>query len=65
MRHEFAPEETMASFHPVERRRAKLGPPTKTEERLPVGQSAAVIVGLSVLAWVAVVSITMALYATS
>jgi hypothetical protein len=64
MRHEFAPEETMASFHRVEHPQVKLGPPTRTEERLPIRQSVAVIAGLSVLAWVAVGAVVIALRAS-
>jgi hypothetical protein len=39
----------MRTFHRVGERRAKLAPPTKAEERLPIEQSMAVITGLSVL----------------
>jgi hypothetical protein len=54
----------MASFHRVEHPQVKLGPPTRTEERLPIRQSVAVIAGLSVLAWVAVGAVVIALRAS-
>ena len=44
-------EAKMRTFH-VDAGRARVGPPTEKEEgRLPVGQSAALIAGLSALSW--------------
>jgi len=44
----------MRTFHPVHERPA-LAPQTNVEERLPMSQAAAIIVGLSVLSWGAVI----------
>ena len=41
----------MRTFHPVGEYRAKLRAYAQTEKRLPIGQSMAVITGLSVLCW--------------
>ena len=41
----------MRTFHRVDDRRAKPAPNTKAEQRLPIGQSMALITGLSVLSW--------------
>lgn len=50
----------MSIFHHSEERRARLaGAPVG--ERLPMGQSVAVIAGLSVLSWAALVSAVWAL----
>jgi len=53
----------MRTFHRVDEQRAKPSPSTKPEERLPIGRSAAVITGLSVLAWGVVVLIAVAIRA--
>ena len=53
----------MRTFHRVDERRGKPAPSTKTEERLPIGQSAAVITGLSVLSWGVVILIAVAIRA--
>jgi len=53
----------MSTFDRIERQRAKLPGPDKTEERLPSGQAIAVIAGLSAASWVAVLSIAMAVRA--
>ena len=50
----------MRTFHHVDERRGKPAPSTKAEERLPIGQSAAVITGLSVLSWGMVVLVVVA-----
>ena len=52
----------MSIFHQSEQRQARLaeGP---ADERLPIGQSVAVIAGLSVLSWAALVSAVWALIA--
>jgi hypothetical protein len=62
MRHEFAPEEltSMRTFHRVQAPRRKLAPPTRAEQRLPLGQSAAVVAGLSVLSWGIVILLVVA-----
>ena len=41
----------MRTFHPVDEYRAKLRTSVRTEKRLPISQSMAVITGLSVLCW--------------
>ena len=53
----------MRTFHRVHEQRAKLAPPTKVEERLSIGHSAAVITGLSVLSWGIVILAVVALRA--
>ena len=53
----------MGTFHRVEERRARLGSPTGAEGRLPVGQAAVVIAGLSALSWAVLISIVVALHA--
>jgi hypothetical protein len=60
MRHDLAPRRKMGTFHRVGAGRARVGPPT---ERLPVGQSAALIAGLSVFSWAVVISIVVTLRA--
>lgn len=45
----------MRTFHRVDEYRAKLPRSAQTEKRLPIGQSMAVISGLSVLSWAVVV----------
>ena len=62
-RDEFAPEAKMSTFHPVEERRGGLRPPTETENRLSLGRSAIVIVGLSALSWAVLIAIVVALRA--
>jgi hypothetical protein len=62
-RRKFAAEATMPIFHRLDERRARLGPPTETENRLTLGQSAVVIAGLSALSWAVLISIVVALRA--
>ena len=63
MRHDFAPEAMMSTFHPVEESWARPGSLTETEGRLAVGQSVAVIAGLSVFSWAVLISIIVAMRA--
>jgi hypothetical protein len=65
MRHEFAPEAQMFSFHRVDQRRprSRSGLPIETEDCLPVGQSVVVIAGLSAVSWAVLISIALALRA--
>jgi hypothetical protein len=65
MRHEFAPEAQMFSFHRVDQRQARSRSPLpiETEGRLSVGQSVVVIAGLSALSWAVLISIALALRA--
>jgi hypothetical protein len=63
MRHEFAGEATMSSFHPANERRATLKRTTDVEERLPRGRALLVIAALSVLSWVVLIALFMALRA--
>jgi hypothetical protein len=51
----------MSISHRVDEKRAKLVPPI--ENRLTLGQSAAVIAGLSALSWALLIAIVLALYA--
>jgi hypothetical protein len=51
----------MRTFDRLHERRTKIAPPTNIQERLPIGQSAAVITGLSVLSWGVVILLIMAL----
>lgn len=62
VRHEFASRQSMSIFYHSEDRRARLanGP---ADERLPMGQSVAIIAGLSVLSWAALASVVWALIA--
>jgi hypothetical protein len=53
----------MRTFDRLHERRTKVTPPTNVEDRLPMGQSVAVITGLSVLSWGAVILVIMALRA--
>lgn len=52
----------MAMFHHSEHSQARLRP-TTGEQRLPVGQSMAVIAGLAILCWGVVVLFVVALWA--
>ena len=63
MRQGFAPQATMSTFHRVDQRRTRLGPPTDTEVRLPRGQAVVVIAGLSALSWAVVIAIVVAIRA--
>jgi hypothetical protein len=63
MRHEFAPEARMSTFHHVDLRRARPSLPTELEARLPAGQAAVVIAGLSAFSWAVLIAIVMALRA--
>jgi hypothetical protein len=51
----------MRTFHRVDERRVTLASPPQAKERLPVGESIAVIAGLSLLSWGAVILFAMAL----
>jgi hypothetical protein len=51
----------MRTFHRVDARRVTLVSPPQAKERLPVGESIAVIAGLSLLSWSAVILFAMAL----
>jgi hypothetical protein len=53
----------MSIFHRLDERRARLVPPTETENRLTLGQSAVVIAGLSALSWAVLIAIVLALRA--
>jgi hypothetical protein len=53
----------MRTFHRVDDRRAKPAPNTKAEQRLPIGQSMALITGLSVLSWGVIILIAVAIRA--
>jgi len=53
----------MSTSHHYEDRRAGLRPPTETEDRLPIAQSAMVIAALSVLSWGALISMFVVLRA--
>ena len=50
----------MSLFYRVEERRAGLRPVRDIEDRLPLGQSVAVIAGLSVLSWAVLIGIVIA-----
>jgi hypothetical protein len=41
----------MRTLHPIDEYRSRLGASAQAEKRLPIGQSMAVITGLSVLSW--------------
>ena len=58
MRHEFASEAREMSLFHVERHRGKLT--AGGAERLPVGQAALVIGGLSLLSWMIVIGVVVA-----
>lgn len=51
----------MSTFHRVDQRRARAGLSNELESRLPIGQSLAVMAGLSVLSWTVLISVIMAL----
>jgi hypothetical protein len=53
----------MRTFHRVDEGRAKRPLPTQVQERLPLGQSMAVIIGLSVLSWGVVIFFVVAVRA--
>jgi hypothetical protein len=53
----------MRTFPRVHEERTKLAWPAKVEKRLPIGHSAAVITGLSVLSWAIVILAVVALRA--
>lgn len=53
----------MRTFHRLQASHRKLARLTRAEERLPLGQSAAIITGLSVLSWGVVISLMVALRA--
>jgi hypothetical protein len=59
----FAPEAKMFTFHRVDQRRTRMGPSIEIQGRLPPGQSAVVIAGLSALSWAVLISIIVALRA--
>ena len=62
-RDKFAPEAKMFTFHRVDQRRTRMGPPIEIKGRLPLGQSAVVITGISALSWAVLISIVVALRA--
>jgi hypothetical protein len=53
----------MSTFHRVDHRRTRPGLPTEIESRLPRGQAAVVIAGLSALYWAVLIPIVVALHA--
>jgi hypothetical protein len=53
----------MAIFDHSENSQARQRPATRREHRLPLGQSIAVIAGLSVLSWAVLISIIVAIRA--
>ena len=53
----------MAIFDHSENSQARQRPATRREQRLPLGQSIAVIAGLSVLSWAVLISIIVAIRA--
>ena len=53
----------MFTFHRVDHRRARPGPPTEIAGRLPLRRAAVVIAILSVLFWAVLISIVVALRA--
>jgi len=53
----------MRTFHRVDQRRAKPAPSTPTQERLPIGQSMAIIGGLSVISWGVVILLAVTIRA--
>jgi hypothetical protein len=53
----------MAIFDHSEHSQARQRPATRREQRLPLGQSIAVIAGLSVLSWAVLISIIVAIRA--
>jgi hypothetical protein len=57
MRHDFAAEELMSTFHRVDLR-------TVREDRLSRGKAAVVIAGLSALSWAVLISIILAIRET-
>ena len=63
MRHELAGEVTMASFQPANERHVRLKRTTDTERRLPRGRALLVIAALSVLSWMVLIGLFMALRA--
>ena len=52
----------MGTLHCGEETRSRLGTPTDTEGRLPGGQAAVVIAGLSALSWAALITIVVAFH---
>ena len=53
----------MAIFDHSENSQARQRPATRREHRLPMGQSIAVIAGLSVLSWAVLISVVFAIRA--
>ena len=51
----------MRTFHRIDERRMRLASPPQAEKRLPLSESIAVIAGLSVLSWGAVVLVAVGL----
>jgi hypothetical protein len=54
---------TMSTCRRVDQRQGRPDLPTETEGRLPIGESVAVIAGLSVFAWAILIAIVVALRA--
>jgi len=63
MRHEFAGEAAMSSLHSAHERRAGPRLTPDAEGRLPRGRALLVIAALSVLAWVVLIALFIALRA--
>ena len=57
MRHEFAPEVDMSSYHDVDR----VSPATHVEKKLSRGVSVLVVGGLSALCWAIIIIVGMAI----
>ena len=53
----------MSTFHRVDHRRIGPGLPSEIEGRLPRGQAAVVIAGLSALSWAVLIAIIVAVHA--
>ena len=63
MRHEFAHEAVMGTFHRVEQKRGGGRSVSSRDGRLPWGRAVTVIGGLSLVAWGLVIAIAMAVRA--
>ena len=63
MRHEFAGEATMSSFHPANERRARPKWTTDAQGRLPRGLALLVTGALSALSWAVLIALFIALRA--
>jgi hypothetical protein len=63
MRHDFAPEAMMSTFHRADHRRTRPGLPSEIEGRLPPAPAALVIAGLSALSWAVLIAIVVVVHA--